>query len=78
MVLVVERPLWVWWEASAKPSTEYPFTVIQLRLGKDGRGQGWVSLDVPVSGDTAAGVALTGVDKAAPRLHDVRFESDRS
>jgi len=54
LVLVVDRPLWLWWESNP-PSTPYPFSVIQIKLGKDGTGEGRVSAGVPVSSDKSLG-----------------------
>jgi hypothetical protein len=73
IVFVVDRPLWVWWDAKA-PSTPYPFTVIQMRLGKDGSGEGRVSLGVPVTSDRMLGVALSDYGRAPSLLVDVRRE----
>jgi hypothetical protein len=71
VVLVVDRPLWMWWDTTTG-STSYPFSVIHIRLGKDGNGEGRVSLNVPVTSDTALGVALADFSKAPVVLADVR------
>lgn len=73
LVLVIDRPLWIWWDSSA-PSTPYQYTVLQMRLGKDGTGEGRVSMGVPVAGDTALGVVLSDYAKAPALLADVRRE----
>ena len=73
VILLVDRPLWMWWDTTAG-KTEYPFTVIQMRLAKDGRGEGRVSLGVPVVGDKGAGVVLADFGKAPAVLADVRHE----
>jgi hypothetical protein len=65
VVLLIDRPLWLWWESNP-PSTTYPFTLVQMRLGKDGRGEGHVSLGASVSSDPEAGVVLS--DYAAARV----------
>jgi hypothetical protein len=72
-VFVVDRPLWMWWESKPE-STPYPYTVVQMRLGKDGAGEGRVSLGVPVSSDKALGVVLSDYAKAPAVLRDVRRE----
>jgi hypothetical protein len=77
VILVVERPLWVWWDSKSTPSTEYPFTVVQLRLGKDDKGEGRVSLGIPIIQDKTAGVVLADFAKAPALLTDVRHESGR-
>jgi len=73
VVLVVERPLWMWWDAKIG-STDYPFTVVQLRLDKEGKGEGRVSFGVPIGSDKAIGVVLSDYAKAPAVLTDVRRE----
>lgn len=73
VVLVIDRPLWMWWDMSA-PSTPNQYTVVQMRLGKDGAGEGRVSIGVPVSSDTRFGVVLSDYAKAPALLADVRRE----
>jgi hypothetical protein len=73
VVLVVDRPLWMWWDSSA-PATSYQYTVIQMRLGKDGAGEGRVSLGVSVATDKTLGVVLSDFAKAPAVLADVRHD----
>ncbi len=73
VVLVVERPLWIWWDAKIG-STDHPFTVVQLRLDKDGKGEGRVSFGVPVGSDKTIGVALSDFARAPAVLTAVRRE----
>jgi hypothetical protein len=77
VVFVVDRPLWVWWDVNT-PSTPYQFTVIQMRLGKDGRGEGRASLGVPVASDKTLGVTLSDYVKATALLADVRRDQPGS
>jgi hypothetical protein len=43
IVLATDRPIG-FWEARARPRTiDYPFTVIQMEIGKEGRGKGTLS-----------------------------------
>jgi len=72
-VFVVDRPLWLWWE-SKPASTPYPYSVIQVRLGKDGAGEGRASFGIPVTSDKALGVVLSDYAKAPAVLTDVRHE----
>ena len=67
------RPLWRWWE-SKEAATKYRYTVVQLRLGKDGKGEGRLSLDVPVKRDDTFGVVLSDYLRAPVVLVDVRRE----
>jgi hypothetical protein len=75
VVLVVDRPLWLWWDASP-PSTPYRYTVVQMRLGTDGVGEGRVSMGTSVATDPALGVVLSDFAKAPALLADVRREHD--
>ena len=73
VVLVLDRPVWMWWNTSA-PSTTYPYTVVQMRLSKDGAGEGRVSLGVSVESDKTLGVVLSDYAKAPVVLTDVRHD----
>jgi hypothetical protein len=43
IVIATDRPIG-FWEASNRPRTiDYPFTVIQMQMGKDGKGKGTMS-----------------------------------
>jgi hypothetical protein len=75
VVLVVDRPLWMWWESTPR-STPYPYTLIQMRLGKDGSGEGRVSLGVPPTSDKTMGAVLSDYTKAPAVLVDVRRGRD--
>jgi hypothetical protein len=55
-------------------STDYPFTVIQVRMGKDGRGEGRSSLTTTVGADREAGIALSDFAKSAVVMNNVRRE----
>ncbi len=74
IVLVLDRPVWVWWDGSAKPS-DLPAAVVQLRLDKNGRGEGRLSHGgVGAKTDPALGVTLTDYAQAPAILTDVRLE----
>ena len=40
IMMITDRPMAIAERLQATPSREYPFTVIQMRLDKDGRGEG--------------------------------------
>jgi hypothetical protein len=49
VVLAADAPMSLWWDSTiSMPSTPPRFTVIQLRLNKDGRGEGKLSLTTKV------------------------------
>lgn len=40
IMLITDRPMQIWERLGGSPTRDYPFTVIELRLDKDGNGQG--------------------------------------
>jgi len=43
------------WEAANRPRTvDYPFTVVEIRIGKNGEGEGKMSLATKITGDKEA------------------------
>lgn len=77
VTLVLDRPLWMWWNPSIG-STEYPFSVVQMRLDKNGAGEGRVSLNTALERHPAAGIAIANPAQAPVVLTDVRRDGDRS
>lgn len=80
VVLVVERPLWVWWDV---PGAEQPesadkarFTVVQLRLDAKGRGEGRISSSTTVASDASQGVLVPDFANRPALLLDVQQESE--
>lgn len=74
IVLVADSRMWVWWDAPFKTGTDDPFTVIQLRVDKDGKGVGKLSTPGMIRGDKAAGVVAAEFETAPAMLMDVRAE----
>jgi hypothetical protein len=73
IVLITDRPISMW-EAVNRPRTiDYPFTLIELRLNKDGEGQGKLNLatriDISRSGKI---VELENYDAQPIQLNEVR------
>ena len=66
IVLVAERPVWVWWNENAKWSPDPPFTVVHLRVNKDGVGEGRIATATGFTRDDSTGIALT--DQNGPAL----------
>ncbi len=51
VVVITDRPIG-FWEASNRPrSIDYPFTVVELHLNKDGEGEGKLSIATKITGD---------------------------
>ena len=40
IVLISDRPMQVWERVESSPSRDYPFTVLELRLDREGKGSG--------------------------------------
>jgi hypothetical protein len=53
IMLITDRPMQMWERMGGSPTRDYPFTVIELRLDKDGNGQGTLAqlVQLRLSGD---------------------------
>jgi hypothetical protein len=76
VILATDTPVWMWWDsAQAAQSVKHPYTVIQLRLNKEGHGEGRLSLSGRITGDKQARtIAVEDFATTAPVLQDVRRE----
>ena len=74
IVMVVERPLWLWWDPTAKWAADQHFTVVQLRINKDGTGEGRIATGEGFKRDKDSGLVISDTTKPA-LLVDVRRES---
>jgi len=73
IVIATDRPIG-FWEAANRPRTiEYPFTVIQMEIGKDGKGKGTMSYATRIipAGNT---IVLENFDTQPVMLTEVRAE----
>jgi hypothetical protein len=53
IVLVTDRPISFWEAANQPRSIDYPFTLIELRLNRDGEGEGKMSIATKITGNKA-------------------------
>jgi hypothetical protein len=74
IVMVVERPLWLWWDPTAKWAADQQLTVVQLRISKNGTGEGRIANGDGVRRDSDRGLVISDTTKPA-LLTDVRRES---
>jgi hypothetical protein len=74
IVMVVERPLWLWWDQSATWAADQQFTVVHMRVNKDGRGEGRIATGAGFARDSDSGIVVSDTTKPA-LLTDVRRES---
>lgn len=72
--MVVERPLWLWWDPTAKWAADQQFTVLQVRINKDGTGEGRIATGDGFKRDSASGIVIEDTTKPA-LLTNVRRES---
>ena len=76
IVIATDRPI-SFWEAANRPRTiDYPFTLIEMRLGADGTGEGKLSLatKILVDKDTKE-IVLENFSSQPVMLTDVRRET---
>ena len=73
IVMVVERPLWVWWDPTTRWAADQQFTVVQLRTKRDGTGQGWIATGDGFKRDGDNGIAISDTTRPA-LLTDVRHD----
>jgi len=74
IVMVVERPLWLWWDPAATWAADQQFSVVQIRVKKDGTGDGRIATGTGFKRDNDSGIAISDTTKPAV-LTDVRRES---
>ena len=78
-VLVLDRPLWVWWDDTAasggKAASDEPAVIVQLQLDAKGRGEGRISYaGVGAKSDARLGVALADYARAPALLTELRLD----
>ena len=58
ITILTDRPI-TFWEMRDRPrSVDYPFTVIELRIGSDGKGEGRMTLGTKIMMDKATGTLI--------------------
>jgi hypothetical protein len=78
VVLVADRPVWMWWDddraesGGSDESDEARFSVIQLRIGAQGTGEGRLSSAATITSDPDTGIALADFEKQTVLLTDVQ------
>jgi hypothetical protein len=75
VVLATDRRIGFWEAANQPRSIDYPFTVIELRMNRDGEGEGKLSLATKITADKASNtVVLENYDIQPVLLQSVRRE----
>jgi hypothetical protein len=75
ITLITDRPIQLWEAANQTRSTEYPFTVLELHVGKDGQGDGKLSIATRIMADKESGtIVLEDYAEQPITLTDVKQE----
>src|SRR5262245_51980431 len=77
IVLATDRPIGFWEQRNQPRTIQYPFTVIQMQMGKDGQGQGTLSYAtrITVRGNT---VELENYATQPVMLTEIRSEKSNT
>jgi hypothetical protein len=75
IVLVTDRPIGFWEASRQLRSLDYPFTVIELRIGSNGEGEGKLSIATKVTAEKDSGtIVLENYNISPVMLNKVRRE----
>jgi hypothetical protein len=77
IVLATDRPIG-FWEASRRPRTiDYPFTVIQMEIDRDGRGKGTMSYATKITARDKRTIELENFATSPVMLTEIRAQRAR-
>lgn len=75
VVLVTDRPVAFWEAANGARTLDYPFTVVELHLNRDGQGEGMLSIAAKITRDKKTGdVVIENWGTQRTRLTQVHSE----
>jgi hypothetical protein len=75
VVLVTDRPIAFWEAANDTRTLDYPFTVVELHLNRDGEGQGMLSVAAKITRDKKTGdIVIENWGTQSIRLTQVKAE----
>lgn len=74
LTLVVDSPVWVWWNTSATIPIDEPFTVVRVTIDRNGVGQGTLVPASKVRTDKALGLQVTDDADRPVLLTDFRAQ----
>jgi hypothetical protein len=73
--LITDRPLGFWEQANQNRSVDYPFTLVQLQIGSNGKGEGKLSVATKITYDQdTKAIELENYGLAPAMLSNVRRE----
>jgi len=58
IVILTDRPIGFWEAANRPRSIDYPFTVIELHINRDGKGEGKLSIGTKIQADKDTGTIV--------------------
>lgn len=73
VVIATDRPLGFWEVAHQTRTSEYPFTVIELRIDQTGKGEGKMSLATKITTENDHTIALENYLSEPVQLQDVKI-----
>lgn len=76
IVLLLDRGLWVWWDERLAGGTQAPWSVVQIRIGKDNQGEGRAAFGRGVVAHAEGGIALETFTAEPVLLREVRAERE--
>ena len=72
IILATDRPIG-FWEARQRPrSIDYPFTLIEMRIGEDGEGEGKMSIAARITAAPRSGLVLEDYSTHPVMLTEIR------
>lgn len=76
IVLVLDRPLWVWWKTELTGNAaKHPFEVVAVRIDRSGQGEGRVADPSAITTDKSAGIALANSDSQPVVMTEVQRDT---
>ena len=72
LILVADSRIWVWWDAKNDLPANEPYTVLHIRLDKNGNGEGKIAPASKVRRDAASGIAVADYDSIPVLITEVR------
>ena len=76
IVLATDRPMGFWEAVNRPRSVDYPFTVVEIHIGSDGKGEGKLSLATKILADRdSKEIVLENFASQPVMLTDVRRET---
>ena len=76
IILMTDREIAIWEKQSMSRTVDYPFMVIELRLNKEGRGEGKLTVATKLGVNKAGQLVMENYGTQPVRLSNVKRETD--